>query len=73
VIEMNIEKRNQHPLKPFFKAKPNTATGATIGAVTLAVLGALVAGPIGAFIGGGLGGSIGGYYGAKADEHQNKQ
>lgn len=68
----NVQKKPENPLTPFFRAKPNTATGATIGAVVLGVLGAVVAGPFGAFIGGGLGGGLGAYYGAKADE-KNKR
>lgn len=65
-----INKKSENPLTPFFKVKPNTATGATIGAVVLGVLGAIVAGPAGAFIGGSLGGGFGAYYGAKADDQK---
>ena len=64
----NVPKKHKSPLTPFFKAKPNTATGATIGAVVLGVLGAIIAGPFGAFIGGSLGGGFGAYYGAKTDD-----
>ena len=69
----NLRNRRQNPLTPFYKAKPNTATGATIGAVVLGVLGAIVAGPAGAFIGGSIGGGFGAYYGAKEDRKNASQ